>query len=276
MRDSFRACHHIDVASAVKFSYTYFSLLLAPVFHFLENLNTLIQDARYGTTSILRDAPRMGKGGRRWRGFGRRSHIRFRSSFHQFRRSRGSSSSSNSPHQGHSKVYPDSETRIAIFHTELPASTIAGTKKAASHCLVGYVYYSISISQPSKANNKLTTDGLRGIASLLVVFHHASLLGFSWEIHDGWSPTRHQIAWFIRLPIIRLLISGPPQVDMFFVVSGYAISHKALKLSHQGRFAEAGSSLYSSVFRRHPRLFCKCSTWGRRHHLPTNNNTASN
>lgn len=107
----------------------------------------------------------------------------------------------------------------------------------------------------------LITDGLRGIASLLVAIHHASLLGFSWTIHDGWAPNRHQTAWFVRLPIFRLLISGPPQVAIFFVVSGYAISHKALKFSHQGRFAEAGSSLFSSVFRRHPRLFSKCCTY---------------
>ncbi|KAJ4397383.1 hypothetical protein N0V93_001609 [Gnomoniopsis smithogilvyi] len=109
--------------------------------------------------------------------------------------------------------------------------------------------------EPRRLHPTAWLDGLRGIASLLVVIHHASLLGFSWEIHDGWAPDRHQTAWFIRLPIIRLLISGPPQVAIFFVVSGYAISHKALKLSHQGRFAEAGSSLFSSVFRRHPRLF---------------------
>lgn len=89
--------------------------------------------------------------------------------------------------------------------------------------------------------------------------HHASLMSFSWAVHDGWAPEpmRHQTGWFIRLPIIRLLISGPPQVYIFFVVSGYAISHKALKLVHQGRAADAGTSLFSSIFRRHPRLFCK-------------------
>lgn len=106
----------------------------------------------------------------------------------------------------------------------------------------------------------------------MVVIHHASLLGFSWDIHDGWAPSRHQTAWFVRLPVIRLLISGPPQVAIFFVVSGYAISHKALKLSHQGRFAEAGSSLFSSVFRRHPRLFSKCPSYDGSHYLPSTYN----
>lgn len=59
----------------------------------------------------------------------------------------------------------------------------------------------------------------------------------------------------IQLPIIRLFMSGPPQVAIFFVVSGYAISHKPLKLARQGRFDEVGSTLASSFFRRHPRLF---------------------
>lgn len=80
---------------------------------------------------------------------------------------------------------------------------------------------------------------------------------FSWDVHAGWAPGMGQ-SWprqFFKLPIIRLTISGPPQVALFFVVSGYAISYKPLKLIRQGRFAEAGESLCSSVFRRHTRLF---------------------
>lgn len=42
---------------------------------------------------------------------------------------------------------------------------------------------------------------------------------------------------------------------IFFVVSGYAISHKPLKLARQGHYAEVGAALSSGVFRRHPRLF---------------------
>jgi peptidoglycan/LPS O-acetylase OafA/YrhL len=58
-----------------------------------------------------------------------------------------------------------------------------------------------------------------------------------------------------KMPIIRLLISGPPHVAVFFIISGYAISHKPLKLMHQGRFADLGPAIASSFFRRHPRLF---------------------
>lgn len=92
------------------------------------------------------------------------------------------------------------------------------------------------------------------MAAFLVVWHHASLVWFSWRIHNGWgsSPEDHL---FIQWPFIRLLIAGPPQVMVFFVISGYALSYKPLKLARQGRRAEFADTLASSVFRRHSRLF---------------------
>lgn len=42
---------------------------------------------------------------------------------------------------------------------------------------------------------------------------------------------------------------------IFFVISGYALSYKPIKVSRQGRYDELSSALASSVFRRHPRLF---------------------
>lgn len=89
------------------------------------------------------------------------------------------------------------------------------------------------------------------------MIHHASLLWFSWEIHKGWgakSKANSWIAILLRLPILRLVISGLPHVSIFFVISGYAISHKPLSLAHQGRYSEASSALSSSIFRRHARL----------------------
>lgn len=85
------------------------------------------------------------------------------------------------------------------------------------------------------------------------MFHHSSLLWFSWDIHKGWVPGEG--LQLIKLPIIRLLISGFPHVAIFFAVSGFAISHKPLKLAREGRYDEVGSTLSSSVFRRHSRLF---------------------
>ncbi|KAJ0122332.1 hard surface induced protein 3 [Diaporthe amygdali] len=107
-------------------------------------------------------------------------------------------------------------------------------------------------SEPKKLHPTAWLDGMRGISALCVVIYHSSLLWFNWDLHSGYVPGSMQI---LKLPIIRLFISGPPHVAIFFVVSGYAISYKALKLAHQGRFAEVGSTLASSFFRRHPRLF---------------------
>ncbi|SPN98595.1 uncharacterized protein DNG_01640 [Cephalotrichum gorgonifer] len=95
-------------------------------------------------------------------------------------------------------------------------------------------------------------DGLRGVAAFIVVWHHSSLVYFSWDIHSAWKDSS---SLFIQLPIVRVLIAGPPAVCIFFVISGYAISLKLLKLSHLGRSAEFVDSLSSSLFRRHPRLF---------------------
>lgn len=101
-----------------------------------------------------------------------------------------------------------------------------------------------------------SVDGLRGVAAFFVVIHHSSLLWFDWDLHSGWNGTiAGNNKWFFQLPIIRLPLSGPPQVAIFFAVSGYALSYKPLKLARQRRYAEAGTALSSSIFRRHSRLY---------------------
>ncbi|KAJ2983392.1 hypothetical protein NUW58_g6254 [Xylaria curta] len=95
-------------------------------------------------------------------------------------------------------------------------------------------------------------DGLRGVAALFVVMHHMSLIWFSWEIHNGWADWNDH---FIQLPIIRLVISGPANVMIFFVVSGYALSLKPLSLIRKDQHLQMYQALSSSIFRRHSRLF---------------------
>ncbi|KAI3398875.1 hypothetical protein diail_8384 [Diaporthe ilicicola] len=107
-------------------------------------------------------------------------------------------------------------------------------------------------AEPKKLHSTAWLDGMRGISALCVVIYHSTLLWFTWDLHSAYVPGTLQI---LKMPIIRLLISGPPHVAIFFIVSGYSISHKPLKLAHQGRYPEVGSALASSFFRRHPRLF---------------------
>ncbi|KAI1326294.1 acyltransferase family-domain-containing protein [Xylariaceae sp. FL0255] len=105
-------------------------------------------------------------------------------------------------------------------------------------------------------------DGLRGVAALCVVLHHMSLIWFSWSIHDGWqwptpstAPESPSRSLLIQLPLVRLFISGPANVMLFFAVSGYALSLKPLTLMRSGEISKAYQSLASATFRRHPRLF---------------------
>ncbi|CAK7228370.1 hypothetical protein SEUCBS140593_006893 [Sporothrix eucalyptigena] len=97
-------------------------------------------------------------------------------------------------------------------------------------------------------------DGMRGMGAFFVVWNHSTVMWFGWHIHNGWGINENE-HWLVQLPIIRIFISGPPQVAIFFVISGYALSYKPLKLSRMGRFAEAYEAIASSAFRRWPRLF---------------------
>lgn len=84
--------------------------------------------------------------------------------------------------------------------------------------------------------------------------HHMALLWYTWSIHSGWGSNPESYL-LIQLPIIRLVISGFPWVACFFVVSGYALSYKTLKLIHADNYPDAYAALSSSIFRRQPRLF---------------------
>lgn len=99
-------------------------------------------------------------------------------------------------------------------------------------------------------------DGLRGLAALFVVFCHYSYTSF--VIAEGWG-YKGRNYHVLRLPIVRLFYAGPAMVAIFFVVSGYALSLKPLKLIRGARSGEEDGSfartLSSSVFRRGIRLF---------------------
>ena len=82
-----------------------------------------------------------------------------------------------------------------------------------------------------KANTLAPTaflDGMRGLAAFVVFICHLTYGTF--DITRAWgappdpetqSPAVYRD--FLRLPIVRLLYSGPPMVAIFFVVSGYAL-----------------------------------------------------
>jgi peptidoglycan/LPS O-acetylase OafA/YrhL len=96
-------------------------------------------------------------------------------------------------------------------------------------------------------------DGLRGVASLFVLFHHSSWLWYPNLVYGyGSSPENFFI---VQLPILRLLHgAGLAAVAIFFVISGFSLSFKALSLMRGDHRVKLLETLSSSVFRRGIRL----------------------
>ncbi|KAJ6261834.1 hypothetical protein Dda_2633 [Drechslerella dactyloides] len=106
-------------------------------------------------------------------------------------------------------------------------------------------------------------DGLRGIACFIVFVYHYfyayfETRGFTFDFTNEESGNRY----FMQLPMIRILHSGRSMVSIFFVISGFALSHKVVMLMRSVKMQSAAershailSNLASSVWRRHLRLF---------------------
>lgn len=103
-------------------------------------------------------------------------------------------------------------------------------------------------------------NGLRGVASLLVYWHHQQL----WWHHKhaillergfGYRERCH-LATF---PFIRTLFTGGHlAVAVLFVISGYAAAIKPLQQIRAQDHARLNNTLASSFIRRWPRLFLPC------------------
>ncbi|KAI4284290.1 MAG: hypothetical protein L6R35_004943 [Caloplaca aegaea] len=117
-------------------------------------------------------------------------------------------------------------------------------------------WWNYSRTSPPALHPTSWLDGLRGIAALFVVFHHSSQVWLA-GIRPGWGsgPDAYHI---IQLPVLRIIYSGGAMVAIFFVISGYVLSTKPLRLAREGRHEELFSNLASSTFRRGPRLFIPC------------------
>lgn len=95
-------------------------------------------------------------------------------------------------------------------------------------------------------------DGMRGMAAFSVFLCHYLYTCFL--IAEGWGFEEHNYSFF-KLPFVRLLYAGPPQVAIFFVVSGYALSLKPIKLARQQKWDSFATTMASFIFRRAIRLF---------------------
>lgn len=133
--------------------------------------------------------------------------------------------------------------------------SILGVAKYALNALMpNYLYQSPShgAGKEDKAPRESFLDGLRGYASLVVFISHfldpfqpAKRFGYGYEQNFS----------ILQLPIIRLLYSGVPMVAIFFIISGYALSHKPLLLIRSGSWGQFSDTIASATFRRRIRLF---------------------
>ncbi|KAJ5689332.1 hypothetical protein N7462_003724 [Penicillium macrosclerotiorum] len=95
-------------------------------------------------------------------------------------------------------------------------------------------------------------DGLRGIASFLVVLTH---LARAWD-YDLFSPRDSEDATprILQWPILRIPWQGRIGVTIFAFLTGYVCALKPLKLSRAHDTTAAFTTIAKSAFRRPPRL----------------------
>lgn len=96
-------------------------------------------------------------------------------------------------------------------------------------------------------------DGVRGVAALSVYLFHA--MGLWAPIVPAWHADKDQTN-IMQLPIIRtIFVAGGGAVSVFFVLSGYVLTYRCLRLIRSGSAREVYSAVGSSMFRRGFRLY---------------------
>ncbi|KAK4119563.1 hypothetical protein N657DRAFT_658956 [Parathielavia appendiculata] len=96
-------------------------------------------------------------------------------------------------------------------------------------------------------------DGVRGVAAMTVFIFHA--MGCWAPIVPAWRADTHQTNP-IQLPLVRtIFVAGGGAVSVFFVLSGYVLTHRCLRLIRAGSPHGVYPAVASSTFRRGFRLY---------------------
>jgi peptidoglycan/LPS O-acetylase OafA/YrhL len=108
------------------------------------------------------------------------------------------------------------------------------------------------LAHEQKLRSTAWLDGLRGTAALIVAIRHFCNAFFPWVAH-GWASTEKDYR-ILQFFWIRYFISAKLMVAMFFVISGFVLSHKSVRLIRGQQYSALLECLSSSVFRRWIRL----------------------
>ncbi|TVY81598.1 hypothetical protein LSUE1_G003562 [Lachnellula suecica] len=131
-----------------------------------------------------------------------------------------------------------------------------------SRCSLGLISCVIQKSicypppDPSKLKPTSWLDGVRGIAALEVFIFHtigcwASIVP-AWQ----WDEKNNLRVNILQFPFIRtFFVSGGAAVCVFFVLSGYVLTHKSLRWIREGSSHQVYPAVGSSMFRRGFRLY---------------------
>lgn len=176
---------------------------------------------------------------------------------------------SNYEKESEQHVYPRKASIFGRHLPRLPSISHAGIFQVSN-----YPRYSRSLTfaiLPSFVQNRIRPskklqkplhptgflDGMRGVAAFLVIVFH--LVVCCYDAKHGYASGEHgEHREFFKLPFIRIIYAGPTMVSIFFVVSGYALSYKPVKLMRSKSWQSLSQSLASSIFRRAIRLFLPC------------------
>lgn len=96
-------------------------------------------------------------------------------------------------------------------------------------------------------------DGVRGLASFIVFIFHFTHILFPSTNSGFIIGSNNTSIW--QLPMIRFAYSGAAMVSIFFIVSGYVLTHRYIQKMYRQEYLSLYTSLTSLTFRRALRLF---------------------
>lgn len=183
--------------------------------------------------------------------------------------------SASSTGHGDAHVQMSSPVGVPMLNLSLPTDGYLGQRSQESHqrspvATVGILVMAVLMSvlrflrpsflssrhgggsKPHKIQPTAYLNGVRGVAALCVFFQHYLVKYF--KFLDNGYLSKPEESRYLQLPFVRLIFTGRFMVANFFILSGFVLSCKPLRLIRK-RDPALLDCLASSVFRRVPRLF---------------------